>query len=102
MQRIALAVIAAPLLLSACYRVTVVSGAPPAAQVIDKPWQNSFVYGLVPPKEVAARPTCAQGVAKVVTERSFVNGLVGAITLNIYTPMHVNVTCASSPTPQSQ
>jgi hypothetical protein len=36
-------------------------------------------------------------VAKVETERSFLNGLVGAITWNIYTPMHVLVTCASGP-----
>ena len=80
-----------------CYHVTVITGAPPASTSIDKPWQNSFVYGLVPPQEVGARPPCAQGVAKVDTERSFLNGLVGAVTWSIYTPMHVTVTCASGP-----
>jgi hypothetical protein len=39
---------------------------------------------------------CTQGVAKVETERSFLNGLVGAI-YDIYTPIHTTVTCASGP-----
>jgi Bor protein len=80
-----------------CYHVTVITGAPPTSAQIDKPWQNSFVIGLVPPPELAAKPTCAQGVAKVETERSFLNGLVGALTWNIYTPLHATVTCASGP-----
>ena len=83
--------------LSACYRVTVNTGAPPAATVIDKPWQLSFVYGLVPPPAIDAKQTCPQGVASVVTERSFLNGLVGAITYSLFTPMHTTVTCASGP-----
>jgi hypothetical protein len=83
--------------LSACYRVTVNTGAPPAATVIDKQWQLSFVYGLVPPPAIDAKQTCPQGVASVVTERSFLNGLVGAITYSLFTPMHTTVTCASGP-----
>lgn len=89
--------IAALVLLSACYRVTVTTGAEPAAQQIDKPWQMSFVYGLVPPAELNAQETCKQGVAKVVTERSFLNGLVGALSSSIVTPIHVTVTCAAGP-----
>jgi Bor protein len=90
--------LAALLLTGACYRVTVNTGAPPSPTVIDKQWQLSFVYGLVPPPELNAREGgCAQGVASVVTERSFLNGLVGAITYSIFTPMHTKVTCASGP-----
>jgi hypothetical protein len=59
------------LLLSGCYRVTVITGAPPEAKTVDKPWQMSFVYGLVPPPEINVKETCPQGVASVVTERSF-------------------------------
>ena len=44
--------IAAAVLLSGCYRVTVVTGAPPAAQSVEVPWQHSFVYGIVPPQEM--------------------------------------------------
>jgi hypothetical protein len=89
--------LAVALALSGCYRVTVITGAPPAPVTIDKQWQNSFIYGLVPPPEIEAKPKCPQGFAQVMTERSFLNGLVSAITYSIYTPMHAKVTCASGP-----
>lgn len=90
---VALAILAA---VSGCYRVTVVTGAAPSTQVVDKQWQNSFVYGLVPPQELTVKDECAQGVAKVETERSFLNSLVGDITYSIYTPMHAKITCATA------
>jgi hypothetical protein len=96
MRRIAL-LAAAGFLCAGCFHVTVVTGAPTSPQIIDRPWQNSFVIGLVPPPDVATRDSCPRGVAVVETERSFLNGLVGAITQSIYTPMHVKVTCASGP-----
>jgi hypothetical protein len=100
MRRILLALAAGTALLSGCYHITVVTGAPAAPTTIDKPWQNSFVIGLVPPPEVNTATQCPQGVARVETERSFLNGLVGAITQSIYTPMHARVTCAAGPVKQ--
>lgn len=104
MRRIPLLLIAA-LLCGGCYHVTVVTGAPTSPQLIDKPWQMSFVAGLVPPAELSTNPPCTQGVARVETERSFLNGLVGALTgfglpVGLVTPMHVTVTCASGPVPR--
>lgn len=95
-SRIVLSIVAA-VLCAGCYRVTVVTGAPPAPESVDKKWQYSFVYGLVPPPELNTRDQCPQGFSAVVTERSFLNGLVGAITYSIFTPMHTKVTCASGP-----
>ena len=92
-----LAVVAAAALLSgACYRVTVVSSAPAlsATPTVTRPWNHSFVYGLVPPAPVNVAQECSGGVQKVVTERSFVNGLVGALTWSIYTPLQIQVACA--------
>jgi hypothetical protein len=80
-----------------CYHVTVVTGAPMAPQTIDKGWQNGFVYGIVPPGEISTKEACPQGIAKVETERSFLNGLVNSITYSIYSPSHTTVTCASGP-----
>jgi len=97
MRRYLSAAAALIVLCSGCYHVTVITGAPTSPTVIDKPWQNSFVIGLVPPPELNTKDTCTQGVARVETERSFLNGLVGAITQSIYTPMRVVVTCASGP-----
>lgn len=83
-----------------CYRVTVVTGAPATATKIDLPWQKSFVFGLVPPDTINARATCPNGVAEVMIEHSFLNGLVANLTWNLFTPIHPVVTCASSPRPQ--
>lgn len=80
-----------------CYRITVNTGAPMAADTITEPWNHSFVYGLVPPAPVSTQARCAQGVAQVVTQRSFLNGLVGALTFNVYTPLEIKATCASGP-----
>jgi hypothetical protein len=51
----------------------------------------------VPPPELNTQQQCPQNVAKVETEISFLNGLVGALTWSLYTPLHVRVTCASGP-----
>lgn len=50
---------------------------------------------MVPPPEVKAAEECKNGVAMVETKLSFVNMLVGGLTLGIYTPMHIKVTCAA-------
>jgi hypothetical protein len=94
MRRRVIALMVAAAALSGCYHVTVISAAP-SPTVVDKPWQHSFVIGLVPPAEINTFDQCASGVAKVETEISFVNGLVAFLTQSIYTPMHVRVTCAT-------
>jgi hypothetical protein len=82
-------------LLAGCYHVTVVTAATPGTSTVDKEWQNSFVYGLVPPPELEVKDKCPRGLAKVETERSFLNGLVSLLTSGIYTPMHTKVTCGA-------
>jgi len=83
--------------LSGCYKVTVVTGAPAAATVIERPWQMSFAAGLVPPPELATQSECPQGIAIVETQRSFLNSLAAGVTSSIITPMDVRVTCAQGP-----
>src|SRR5688572_22785217 len=68
MRTKSLAVILGVLSLTGCYHLTVVSGTSPAPTVVDKPWQNSFVYGLVPPPELNVKEQCPNGVQKVETE----------------------------------
>jgi Bor protein len=90
----------APILLlivvmTGCYHAVIDTGASPGTTVIDKPWANSFIYGLVPPPVMETAAKCPGGVAKVETEHSFLNEVVGLITFGIYTPMHIRVTCAA-------
>ena len=84
------------LLLSiSCYHARIETGLPASTQVVEKTFAASWIYGLVPPSTLAVAKECSRGVAIVETEHSFVNQLVGILTLGIYTPMHIKVTCAS-------
>jgi hypothetical protein len=87
-------VLSALTLATACYHAEINTATPAGAQTIDIPWAHSFLWGLVPPAVVDSAAQCPSGVAQVITEHSFVNGLAAAVTFGIYTPMHINVTCA--------
>lgn len=77
-----------------CFHQQVVTGKTASATVIENQWANSFVFGLVPPPIVETMEQCPDGVARVETKITFLNGLVSVLTSNIYTPMYVKVTCA--------
>lgn len=48
----------------------------------------------MPPATVEAMAECGSaGVARVDTQHSFLNGLVGGLTFGIFTPMTITVTC---------
>jgi len=78
-----------------CYHATIETTATPSTETIEQGFASSWIYGLVPPSTVETAAKCTNGVAKVETQISFVNGLVGALTLGIYTPMSIKVTCAA-------
>jgi hypothetical protein len=81
-----------------CYHATVETGLTPSSEVIEESFASAWIYGLVPPSTISAQAKCKHGVAKVETHLSFVNQLVGIITLGIYTPMNIKVTCAAAGT----
>lgn len=81
-----------------CFHQVVQTGRTPGATVVDKPWVSTWIFGLVAAQPIDVRQQCPSGVAVVTTEQSFVNGLVAAVTLGIYTPQHVQITCASGGT----
>jgi hypothetical protein len=84
---------------SGCFHQVVRTGRPAGQTVVDKPWVSTWIWGLVAAKDIDVRAQCPGGVAVVETEQSFVNGLVGALTLGIYTPMHARITCAGGAVP---
>jgi Bor protein len=86
--------LAAVLAVGGCYHATIETDAVPSSVTIDKGWASGWIFGLVPPSTVSTAAQCPGGVAKVETELSFLNQLVSAVTLGIYTPMHIKVTCA--------
>ena len=86
----------AAVLCMGCYHTTVETGAAPSTEVVHQSFASGWVYGLVPPKTVQAESRCNNGVSKVETQHSFVNQVVGILTLGIYTPMEIKVTCATA------
>ena len=81
--------------LSGCYyHATIETGLPPSNETVEEPWAASWIGGLVPPATVETVAQCPDGVARVETQISFLNALVAALTLSIFTPMNIKVTCA--------
>lgn len=83
-------------LLAGCYHTTIVTGQPAGSETVSTQWAPAWIDGLIPPNTVETASKCKNGVAKVETQMSFPNVLVGAITFGIFTPMQIDVTCASS------
>jgi Bor protein len=92
-----LALVVSCAVLGACYHATITTGATPSSDQISQPWASGWIYGLVPPSTVEAAAKCPNGVAQVETQHSFLNELVGFLTIGIYTPMSILVTCAAAP-----
>ena len=80
----------------ACYHATVDTGLSPSNQTVEKSFAASWIGGLVPPSTVETASKCQHGAARVETQLSFVNMIVGWITAGIYTPMNIKVTCAQA------
>jgi hypothetical protein len=80
-----------------CWAAKIDTGLHPSSTVIKKSFASCWLYGLIPPSTVETAAKCPNGVAIVETQLSFVNQLVSAITLGIYTPMQIVVTCAERP-----
>lgn len=79
----------------ACFHQVVQTGNPPGSTVIDKQFVATWLWGIVPAQPIDVRQKCPSGVATIETEQTFADGLVGLLTLGIYTPQHARVTCAS-------
>jgi len=77
---------------------TIDTGLTPSTVTIEKGWANGWIYGLVPPPPVETAQKCPNGVAKIDTQLSFANQLVNILTLGIYSPMEIKVTCAQGRT----
>ena len=93
------AVLLCAILLAGCasYHAVVVTDIEPGPRKIEDKWADAYLSGLVAPDTVKAATKCGEGgVALVETRISFLNGLVTALTLGIYSPMEIIVTCGAT------
>ena len=80
---------------TACFRQVVQTGRAPSQTIVQQSWVSTWVFGLVAATPIDARTKCPSGVATVETLTSFPNGFVSALTLGIWAPQTVRITCAS-------
>lgn len=96
MQRRATVALALGVVLTtACFHQVVQTGRNPGTTTVRKEWTATWLWGLVPAKEIDVTRDCPSGIATVETQLTFMNGLVSVLTVGIYTPRDVKVTCAS-------
>ena len=90
---------------SGCYYAVIDTGRPQSVRTVEESWAPSYVGGMVPPRLEEFVERCPHGAARVEVFRSPRNMLVTALTLGIYAPSTVQVTCAleqrgTSPVPR--
>jgi hypothetical protein len=82
------------LLLTGCYQAQVTTNRTDGDTVVEKKWAASYLNGLVP-ATLDVSDECPNGIAAAERDFPFLNGLVGAVTLGIYLPQNITVTCAA-------
>ena len=86
------------LLLAGCYKATFYQSTAAVAGARHERWSAFFIFGLVGSEHFDVRDFCGQdAIAEVRTGANFATGLVSLLTIGIYTPHKVYVTCAAKP-----
>jgi len=74
--------------------IAITSGAQ-AQMSAAKQWATTFVYGVVPETVAEAAARCQDGLAKVRRGQTPANTLVTIVTLGMFSPITILVTCAT-------
>jgi hypothetical protein len=82
-------------LTTGCFHQVVNTGLPPSSTVVQKAFHPTWVFGLVKAQPIDVRQQCPNGIALAGTRMTFMNGLVGGLTLGLFTPHEVTITCAA-------
>lgn len=80
---------------TACYHQIVNTGQPAGPTTIHKEWVSTWFWGLVAADPIDVSKECPSGLAVVETQMSFMNALGTIVTIGIWSPRDVTVTCAS-------
>jgi hypothetical protein len=79
--------------LTGCYNITYVARSRTPAAIAHEQKQDFFLWGIVGKQNVDVRALCPTGPAKIKGQQTGVEVLLAIITLGIYTPRSVFVTC---------
>ncbi len=87
--------VSAALLSGACYKVTYVNPGTAPSGVVQDTKGHFLIFGIVGTAEIHAEAMCPGGVHQVVSKESFIDLVLGAITIGIYTPRTYEIECAA-------
>ena len=97
-RTLARALVAATMLgATGCFKATFISDPSVVRGEMHDEWTSFFVFGLVGTEHVDVREYCRGAVAEVRTGANAGTVVVSVVTLGIYTPRKVYVTCAARP-----
>ena len=84
------------LVITGCAQQTFTVQNKPAAVAPKETITHHFFVSELGRRKLSMQPNCggAENVAKTETQQTFVNGLLGFITLGIYTPLEARVYCS--------
>ena len=86
------------LLLAGCYKATFYQNPNAVAGARHERWSAFFILGLVGSEHFDVRDFCGQDApAEIRTGANFATGLVSLLTIGIYTPHKVYITCGAKP-----
>ena len=87
--------LAALFLATGCHTVRFQTNLPPGGAKYEEKG-NFFLWGLVGEKEVDLKKVCPAGPARWQNQQTFVDGLIGFVTLGIYIPRTIDVECTAA------
>lgn len=82
------------LVLPGCYQAQVTTNKPAGNTVVEEGWAPSYLMGLVP-ASIDVSEQCSNGISSATRKFSFLNMVVSSLTIGIYAPQNVTVTCAA-------
>ena len=82
-------------LLAGCFHQVVSTGLAAGTTRVERPWTSTWIFGLVEAQPIDVRQQCPDGAAFIESKMTFMNGLATLLTLFIWDPWSVTITCAS-------
>jgi hypothetical protein len=82
--------------LMACGKTSYVTGKPPGASFEKK--GSYFIGGLIGSTDINLGQLCPNGVSSFVNQKTVTDGVMTCITCGLYSPITINITCASGST----
>ncbi len=93
MRNAILALTATMMLVAGCNKITYVNPQVPRGGAVHVEGGSFFIFGLVGEKTIPVYQMCPNGVAQMQSKASFVDLVLGVITIGIYTPRTYEIEC---------